>query len=166
MRIEKSFFLILFLYYATLLTAQNPDALYQKFSLGYDSLDAKMIADLYTEDAEVMYLYDNSNPSSFKGRPAILASFEDFFGYMKKENRVLKLVFKVFNREQIGEHILDNAYYQMTIQIPNQPDFVDYGKISTVLQVADGVWKFKTDASTTATKEEFDKAVALQSIKE
>lgn len=162
MRIEKTFLIVLFFYYATLLTAQNPDFLYQKFSLGYDSLDAEIIADLYTEDAEVLYLYDNSNPSSFKGRPAILASFEGFFGYMEKENRVLKLVFKVIDRQQVGEHILDNAYYQMTIQIPNQRDFVDYGKISTVLQIADGAWKFKTDASTTATKDEFEKALAIK----
>lgn len=142
--------------------AQNPDLLYQKFSSGYDSLDAKVIANLYTENAEVLYLYQGAKPNSFKGRSAIQASFEDFFAYMKKEERQLKLVFKVIDRQPINDCILDNAFYQMIIKIPNKPDFVDYGKISTVLKFEEGEWKLKTDASTTATKEEFDKAISIK----
>lgn len=162
MMLKNGILLLQFLCWLGMANAQNPDSLYLKFSQGYDNLDAKAIATLYTQDAEVLYLYDNANPNSYKGRAAIYTSFEDFFGYMRKEGRKLKLVFKVFNRQQIGANILDNAYYQMTIKIPNQPDFVDYGKISTVLQIEDGLWKFKTDASTTATKEEFEKATPIE----
>lgn len=163
---EKSLLLLQFLCLFGIVNAQNPDVLYQKFSMGYDSLEAEVIADLYTEDAEVLYLYQNSKPNSYKGKAAIKTSFEKFFEYTRKEKRKLKLVFKVIKREEYGDQILDNAYYKMTVKIPDQADFIDYGKISTVLQIEDGEWKFKTDASTTATKEEFEKAKSIPSPNE
>lgn len=162
MHLKKKFSFLLLLLICQLSNAQNPDILYQKFSKGYDNLDAKAIANLYTKDAEVLYLYKDANPNSFKGRENILTSFEEFFGYMINEKRTLKLVFKIIDRKQVNNKILDNGFYQMTIQIPEHEDFIDYGKVSTVLQKEEGVWKFCTDASTTATKEEFEKAIPIK----
>lgn len=162
MNFKKKITVFLFLLTVGLVAAQSPDILYQKFSNGYDELDAKTIANLYTKDAEVLYLYKDAQPYSFKGRSSILGSFEEFFGYMINEKRTLTLVFKIIDRKEVDDKILDNGFYQMTIQIPEHEDFVDYGKISTVLQKEEGEWKFCTDASTTATKEEFEKAITIK----
>lgn len=163
----KKIFLVLAILPCFLLgIAQNPDLLYQQFSKGYDDLDAVAIANLYTNDAEVMYLYANSNPQSFKGKAAILASFQSFVDYTKNEDRTVSIVFKVIDRQKVGENFFDNGYYQLTVNAPNQKGFVDYGKISTILQVEAGEWKFKTDVSTSATREEFEKAVAIPTYQE
>ena len=76
--------------FAGWIMAQNPDLVYQKFVKGYDDLDATAIGNLYTKDAALLNLYQNSEPKSFKGKTAIVKSFQEFFTYTEKENRTLK----------------------------------------------------------------------------
>jgi pimeloyl-ACP methyl ester carboxylesterase len=127
---------------------ENPDALYYKFTKAYDELNSIKLANLYIEDAEVLNLYDHSKPNSMKGRIEIENYFAKFFKSIQDNNQRIQLTFKIENRSKVDNIILDNGYYFLQTIRPNLPSYFSYGKFSTVLEIEDGMWKFKTDATT------------------
>jgi pimeloyl-ACP methyl ester carboxylesterase len=141
-------------------TEQNPDILYENFTKAYDSLNSKSIVNLYLENAEVLNLYDGENSSSLKGKIEVEKYFEEFFESFKKNNQKLKLTFKIANRKKVGENILDNGFYQLEIITQNKPSFFTFGKFSTVLELENDIWKFKTDATTNTDFVEYENSAA------
>jgi pimeloyl-ACP methyl ester carboxylesterase len=138
---------------------QNPDILYENFTKAYDSLSSKSIANLYLENAEVLNLYDGENSSSMKGKMEIQKYYKDFFERFKNNNQKLKLTFKIANREKVGKNILDNGFYQLEFITQNMPSFFTFGKFSSVLELENDVWKFKTDATTNTDYVEYENSV-------
>ena len=143
--------------------AQNPDELYHQFSKAYENLDAQLIANLYSKDADLINLYQNGIPNSFKGRKAILQFFEEFFALAKMDKRALKIRFKIVERRQVGNSILDNGFYHVAVSGPNEKVSESYGKISAVLQKENAEWKFRTDANASASPDAFEQAVSIES---
>ncbi len=139
---------------------QNPDVLYENFTKAYDSLSSEALANLYLENAEVLNLYDGENSSSIKSKIEIEKYFKEFFERFKINNQKLKLTFKIANREKVGENVLDNGFYQLEFITPNKPSFFSFGKFSTVLELENGIWKFKTDATTNTDFIEYENSVA------
>ncbi|HOY12333.1 MAG TPA: hypothetical protein PLY70_04300 [Saprospiraceae bacterium] len=140
-------------------TGPNPDDLYLNFVKAYDVLSAEKLANLYIKDAEALNLYDHSPSNSMKGRPSIEKYYERFFQAIKDENQKLRLTFKVVDRQKVGDLILDNGFYQLEVLPSAGSGQSSYGKFSTVLMVEDGVWKFKTDATTNTELVEYEGAV-------
>lgn len=138
----------------------NPDLLYENFTKTYDELNAEKITELYTDNAEVLNLYDGGNPNSIKGQQEIKKYFADFFQHCKKNNQKLLLTFKIIDRKKIGDDILDNGFYQLEFITPNQPSIFSFGKFSTVLKLVNGEWKFKTDATSNTEFMDYENAVS------
>jgi ketosteroid isomerase-like protein len=134
----------------------NPDLLYENFTKGYAALDPGLVAAQYVAEAELFNLYDGALPTSVKGKTEIHQFFADFFRERKQENQTLNLVFKVVARRKVGDLIFDNGYYKLIIAAPGASPFTSYGKFSTILQWDGTTWKFKADANTNTTAEEYD----------
>jgi pimeloyl-ACP methyl ester carboxylesterase len=140
----------------------DPDDLYENFTKAYDSLIPESIASLYLENAEVLNLYDGENSSSMKGKIEIEKYYREFFERFKQNNQKLKLTFKIENRNKVEKNILDNGFYQLEFITQNMPSFFAFGKFSTVLEQEDGIWKFKTDATTNTDFIEYENATATK----
>ncbi|MBK8051741.1 MAG: alpha/beta hydrolase [Saprospiraceae bacterium] len=139
-------------------TEPIPNLLYENFVKAYDELDAEKLANLYTINAEALNLYDRSNPNSLKGKEDIKKYFAKFFQAIKDNNQKLQLTFKIIDRKKVGDNVLDNGFYRLEVLTPNKPSSFSFGKISTVLELQDGVWKFKTDATTNTDFIEYENA--------
>ncbi len=139
-------------------TEPNADFLYENFTKAYDELSAEKLADLYTYNAEALNLYDGGSPNSIKGQQEIKKYYTKFFQSVKENNQILSLTFKIIDRNKIGDNILDNGFYQLEIITPNKPSSFSFGKFSTVLEVQNKEWKFKTDATTNTDFIEYENA--------
>jgi pimeloyl-ACP methyl ester carboxylesterase len=137
---------------------QNPDSLYLNFTKAYSDLADEKIANLYTEQAEMLNLYDGENSNSAKGEVEIRKYFQNFFQRFKAANQQLQLTFKIIDRKKSGENILDNGFYRLEILTPNKPSFFTFGKFSTILEWKNNTWKFKTDATTNTDFIEYENA--------
>ncbi|MBC29396.1 MAG: hypothetical protein CMH48_00985 [Muricauda sp.] len=136
----------------------NPNAVYEKFSEAYATLDADILLDCYTDDAALLNLYDGSNPNSIKTAVKIKDYFAKFFGRFEGSGKKLKLSFKITDRETIGETVYDNGYYKLSVISNNQIERTSYGKLSTILKFKDGNWKFVVDSNSNTDEEEYNKA--------
>lgn len=158
------FVFVLLLFSTTFCIAQDiepsADLLYESFTIAYDELSAEKLANLYTNNAEVLNLYDRSKPNSMKGQIEVKSYYNDFFQSIKINNQELLLTFKIIDRKKNGGNILDNGFYRLEIITPNKPSDISFGKFSTVLELQNGAWKFKTDATTNCDFIEYENAVS------
>jgi pimeloyl-ACP methyl ester carboxylesterase len=155
----KVILLLLSIFPISAFSQQSLDSLYFNFTKAYEKLDAGIIEKLYTQDAEMLNLYDGENSNSLKGNSVIKSYFERFFQKFKSENQSLNLTFKIKERKNLDSHILDNGFYRLEILTPNKPPVFTFGKFSTVLELEKGQWKFKTDATTNIDFLEFENAL-------
>lgn len=137
-------------------SAEEADAIYSKFSEAYGKLDAEAVAKLYSTDAVLSYLYENSTPSSLVGRDAIRKSFVDFFQPFADQKTRLALSFKIADRKVSGDTVLDNGFYKLEFVTPENERSATFGKFSTVLTRAEGQLKFKADSSASARVIEYE----------
>lgn len=153
-------FLLLFAIISTpSFSQENPDSLYHNFTKAYDELSASKIANLYTENAETLNLYDGSKPNSCKGHAQIEQYFDRFFKNTAAKNQTLRLTFKIADRKKQGDYILDNGFYRLEVAEIKKPSFFLFGKFSTVLAIENKQWKFKTDATTNTDFIEYENAI-------
>ena len=59
--------------------------------------------------------------------------------------------------KKIDETELDNGFYRLEIITPNKPSSYAFGKFSTVLELKNNAWKFRTDATTNTDFVEYEK---------
>lgn len=135
-----------------------PNAPYQRFCQGYETLNAKIIAETYAQEAILLNLYNGSSPSSFQGRDSIGSFFMETFNTAKERGLGLEIVFKVTMRQEQENQILDNGFYRLNVTSTEQATDYRYGKFSIVLEIESGLWKFAVDANASATEEEFKEA--------
>ena len=74
----KYTFLLFIFFNAYCFGQQSSDTLFYHFTKAYDELDAEKVANLYTEKAEILNLYDADKPNSAKGRADIKKIFPKF----------------------------------------------------------------------------------------
>lgn len=111
------------------------DAAYARFTEGYRTADAAMVANLYTEDA--FYLQPDSDV--LRGRPAVLAAFEAFLGPFRERGEPgPDISFEFLERRIAGDIGYDIGYYLFFGQRS--------GKFTVVWRRdADGVWRIRSD---------------------
>ncbi|MGB5818427.1 MAG: hypothetical protein WBG90_03005 [Saonia sp.] len=139
-------------------TEHSPNILYENFSKAYREMDAAIVEQLYLKDAVLLNLYDSASPNSISGKNEIKNFFSDFFKRFKKNGQELRLAFKITDREELKDAILDNGFYELTIISPNRPKVINYGKLSTILKLDNGNWKFLVDANTNTDEIEYKNA--------
>ncbi len=137
----------------------NPDDLYLEFVESYAQFNSEGVANLYVSDATLLNLYDSETPNSVRGQGAIKKHFSTFFSDFIRKKQKLLLTFKLIDRKINDKLILDNGVYRLEIMSENLPKSTHFGKFSTVLELVDNKWRFKTDASTNTNFEEFDNAI-------
>lgn len=135
-----------------------PDAPYQRFCQGYETLDANVITETYTQEAVLLNLYNGSSPTSFQSRDSIGSFFMKTFNTAKERDLGLEIVFKLTIRQEQENRILDNGFYRLNVTSTEQATGYRYGKFSIVLEIESGLWKFAVDANASATEEEFKEA--------
>jgi len=140
---------------------ENANDIYKKFAEAYSKLDAGAAASLYVSDALLIYLYENSQPSSIVGRENIKKSFADLFQNISLKKSRLNISFKIADRKNVSDEIFDNGFYQLEIITVNNEKSLYFGKFSAVLTHLDGQWKFKADTSASAKFEEFENIDSL-----
>ncbi len=139
-------------------TANTPNSIYENFSKAYIEMDGGILEELYVKDAVLLNLYDQSNPNSIHGNKAIQNYFSKFFEQVKKNGQTMRLVFKITDREDLGETILDNGFYELTYFEQDGSEIKTHGKLSTIIKMEDGLWKFMVDANTNTEEAEYRKA--------
>ena len=150
---------ILFLFFSKVLIAQtDPDNLYQDFIKGYDALNAEAVARLYLDDAVILNLYDGADPNAVKAMENIRNYFQSFFERVDANQQKVKVTFKITQREKTGNTIYDNGFYRLEYSSQGQINRMSYGKLSAILEKSNGHWRFKVDAQTNTTAEEYEKA--------
>ena len=115
--------------------SREMDAAYARFTEGYRTADAAMVANLYTEDA--FYLQPGSDV--LRGRPAVLAAFESFLGPFRERGEAgPEITFEFLERRIAGDIGYDIGYYLFAGQRA--------GKFTVVWRRdADGVWRIHSD---------------------
>ncbi len=154
--LKTAAWILLLLISCSPLDVEGPDHLYRSFSLGYENLDADLIADLYDEKATLINLYQDVEPTSINGQSAIWSFFSDVFKKAKQEEKKLKIDFKVTTRNRSKDRILDHGFYHLKVFSADGEQLDRFGKFSIVIQRRAGKWKFMLDANASATAAEFD----------
>lgn len=133
------------------------DQVYEQFSQAYDSLDAALVAPLYTE--ETLYLDDSSEEGVRRGREEVLRSFRDQFATARERGSKLKISFRIIDRAVDGDLAYDVGYYKYEA-FPKEGDaFQAAGKFVTVLRRgSDGRWRFHVDAFSGAPLSAYEEA--------
>lgn len=133
------------------------EQVYEQFSQAYDSLDAAMVAPLYTEEA--LYLDDSSEEGVRRGREEVLRSFRDQFATARERGSKLRISFRSIDRAIDGDLAYDVGYYKYEA-IPKEGDtFQAGGKFVTVLRRgSDGRWRFHVDAFSGAPLSAYEEA--------
>lgn len=132
------------------------DSLYQVFRLGYASLDAAKVTDLYREDA----LYASGDAPGFTvGRPPIAENFDGFFKAIAADSAHLELRFRFVRRFRKDDLASDAGYYWLRSVKGDSVGKPTVGKFVTVLQRdSTGQWRFALDTYSGASLAAFDSA--------
>lgn len=122
-------------------TKEEISGIYKKFADAYSKLDADAAANLYASDALIIYLYDDSQPSSIAGRENIKKSFTDFFQNFSQNKSRLNITFKIADRKSAADEIFDSGFYQLEIISAENKKSYSFGKFSAVLTRSDNDWE-------------------------
>ena len=125
-------------------TAGANEASFISLSDSYVERDSSKAAQTYSEDAVVIYAYDDTPEERIKGRDAIGASFEAFFGRIDEDLR-LDLNFRIAERDGAKT----GGFYRL--RFGNRE--TSYGRFDT-LQNSNGL--FSWDRSSSATRADFE----------
>ncbi|MGB7069563.1 MAG: DUF4440 domain-containing protein [Pyrinomonadaceae bacterium] len=119
------------------------DGIYAKFSEAYDRLDAKMVTDLYTDDA--LYLTPESGIE--RGRALIFRTFNGFFNSIREEGGRLDISFNIIERRVSTGLAYDVGVYSLTSKGKNGTSRTSKGKFVVIaLKLKNGQWKFQLDS--------------------
>ncbi len=127
------------------------DAIYPKFSEAYDKLDAKMVTDLYTDDA--LYLTPESGIQ--RGRNVIFGNFNGFFNSIRENGATLEISFYIVERRVSSGLGYDVGVYLLTSKSKTGTTQTSRGKFVVIaLKMKNGQWKFQLDSYSDMPKEQ------------
>ena len=119
------------------------DAIYQRFQMAYEKLDAEMVAELYTDDA--LYLVPDNDV--MRGRENIRKNFAAFFDYNKHRGTKLSISFMILRRSVQGDLGYDVGIYTLQSIKDGKILGEDQGKFVVITRkMKNGSWKFELDS--------------------
>jgi ketosteroid isomerase-like protein len=118
-------------------------AVYARFTEAYKRADARMVADLYSEDA----YYLQPDAEVLQGRPAVLGVFRSFLDPIKAQNKPGPAIyFDILEREISGNLGWDIGYYRMGPAGSDSASATRGGKFIVLWRKdPDGQWRIHTD---------------------
>ena len=134
---------------------KNIQAVYTQFTKAYQTLDVRLVKELYLEDA--LYMTPSKGPIQ-EGHEGFMPGFENMFQKSIEANEQLNIQFKFLKRAIYKDIAYDVGYYKMsrTDAIGETRSFA--GKFATILlRQADDSWKFSLDTYNAASVEDFDR---------
>jgi len=133
---------------------KNIQAVYTQFTKAYQTLDVRLMKDLYLEDA--LYLTPGKGPIQ-KGHAEFIPGFESMFQKAKEEKEQLNIQFKFIKRSIQPTIAYDVGYYKMSRTDSLGASRSFSGKFTTILvRQKDNSWKFSLDTYNSAKVEDFD----------
>jgi ketosteroid isomerase-like protein len=118
------------------------DSVYARFTRGYQTLQPRMVSELYAEDA----FYLSPGDTIRRGRPAIHQAFSRFFGGVRERGDSLSIAFDIRDRAVTGDLGYDVGYYRLTGVPRNGTPRTDTGKFIVIWKRgADGTWRIHAD---------------------
>lgn len=118
------------------------DAVYKTFSEAYRTLNAEMVANLYTETAA--YLAPDND--ILQSREQIRPTFKSFFDYIKNEGRTMTISFRIFQRKVDKNMAYDVGIYTIRQFKDDEEVNMGQGKFVTVaVKEKSGKWRFQVD---------------------
>jgi len=118
------------------------DAIYARFSEGYRQLNAKMVSDLYTDNA----IYMTPDSGVDRGRENISKSFDSFFHSIKDSRGKLSISFQIIERKVSGDMAYDVGIYTLISGRGEKVSQTSKGKFVVIAIKQKGVWKFQLDS--------------------
>jgi uncharacterized protein (TIGR02246 family) len=118
------------------------DAIYARFSEGYRQLDAKMVADLYTDNA----IYMTPESGVDRGRELIVKNFDGFFRSVRGEGASLRISFQIVERKVSGDLAYDVGIYTLETSSGDKVLQTSKGKFVVVAVKQKGKWRFQLDS--------------------
>jgi uncharacterized protein (TIGR02246 family) len=129
------------------------DALYASFRDAYARLDVEAVTGLYARDA--IYLSAGQPPA--RGRAAIRAVFEPFFGGIRADGGALAIEFRIVRRDVTPSLATDVGYYRLAVVRDGRQGKPSFGRFVTVSRRdADGRLRFVVDSYAGADAAEWD----------
>lgn len=124
-------------------TDQALAVVYARFTEAYRRADARMVADLYTEDA----FYLQPDAEVLKGRPAVLGVFQSFLDPIKQQSKPGPAIyFDILERKIAGAVGWDIGYYRMGPPGADSASSRRAGKFIVLWRRdADGHWRIHAD---------------------
>ncbi len=118
-------------------------AVYARFTEAYRQADARMVADLYTEDA--FYLQPDSDV--LQGRPKVLGAFQSFLDPVKQQGKPGPAIyFDIIERKISGNLGWDIGYYRLGPPGSDSASAQRGGKFIVLWRKdSDGQWRIHAD---------------------
>jgi conserved hypothetical protein len=117
------------------------DRVYAEFAKGYRTLDASLVAGLYSEDAA----YLPPGIETLIGRAAIAKNFGKFFDSIKAGKGRLEISFHIVQRQVDKNLAYDVGVYTLTSYNGDGISTKGQGKFVVVAKREKGIWLFQVD---------------------
>ncbi|MBY5920099.1 YybH family protein [Ferrimonas balearica] len=141
---------------------QEINELYDTFVESYFALDPEPLESLYSPDACLMGVSDESE--FIRGREAITKAINKWFEKVRKRDATIKIDFRVIERQHEGAVVTDAGYYLIRYtpnQASEQPSSEFAGKfVMSFKRGADGNWYIFMDSANRSKPELFYAASA------
>jgi len=133
------------------------NAIYERMTAAYDSLDSQAFADIYAVDA--IYLRSEESPM-LDNVEAIIGNYENYFSSVRESNGRLELLFRIVKRD-CSETLCSDVGWYKNARYDGDGNLEDtsYGRfLTTPGQSADGMWRFVADLDTDAVEAHWNSA--------
>ncbi len=141
---------------------QEINQLYDTFVASYYALDPEPLESLYSADACLMGVSDESE--FIRGREAITKAIDKWFEKVRKRDATIKIDFRVIERQHEGAVVTDAGYYLIRYtpnQASEQPTSEFAGKfVMSFKRAPDGNWYIFMDSANRSKPELFYAASA------
>ena len=142
---------------ATAQDHEGVNAIYERMSAAYASLDSVAFSDIYAADG--VYLRSGSNPMRV-GIDAIIGNYEEFFSDVREGGGRRELLFRIVKRACSETLCSDVGWYKHNrYDSDGKLEGTSYGRfLTTPGKGDDGVWRFFADLDTGAEQQHWESA--------
>lgn len=139
------------------------NAIYERMTAAYDSLDSRAFTDIYAVDA--VYLRSEESPM-LDNVEAIIDNYENYFSSVRGSNGRLELLFRVVRRDCTETLCSDVGWYKNSrYDSVGNLENTSYGRfLTTPGKSADGMWRFVADLDTGAVEAHWNSAEAVPGL--
>ena len=146
---------------------EKVNAIYDRMSAAYLSLDGNQMKTVYVEDGA--YMPNSKDAKLLKGRSAIVADSARHFQQLKDHKAKMTIEFRVIDRKQAPGMVTDIGFFKISLtpskESGREPRF-NFGKfLITAVESENGEWAFYNDLDTKSTESAYTNAKPIDGWK-